>query len=84
MIFQQVLLDHHGLSGIPMTTLAEAQHLAFCYNGSFLNRNEGGGAVGRHSLQFGSSLPDNLPSKKVGSWQEFISTKCSMDDLSPS
>jgi len=35
-------------------------------------------------LQFGSSLPENLPSKKVGSWQEFVSTECSMDDLSPS
>jgi len=40
--------------------------------------------MGRHSLQLGSSLPENLPSKKVGSWQEFVSTECSMDDLSPS
>jgi len=72
------LLDHGSFSSIPMTTLAESRHPAFNYNGS------GGASVGRHRIQSGSSLPDGILSKKVGSWQEFVRSECSMDDLSPS
>lgn len=78
------LLDHDSFSGIPMTTLAEARHPTFNYNGSMLKLTQGGAAVGRHSLQFGSTPPEGFLSKKVGSWQEFVPTDCSMDDLSPS
>lgn len=78
------LLDHGSFSGIPMTTLAEARHPAFNYDGSMMKVNEGGASFGRHSLKFGSSSPEVHLSKKVGSWQEFVPTECSMDDLGPS
>jgi len=78
------LLDHDSFSGIPMTTLAEARHPTFNYNGSMSNLTQGGAVVGRHSLQCGSTPPEGLLNKKVGSWQEFVPTDCSMDDLSPS
>ena len=44
------LLDKDGFSGVPMTTLVEARHNAFHSNGSMLNLNQGGAAVGAHSL----------------------------------
>lgn len=68
------LIDHGGFSGIPMTTLAEARHPAFNYNGF------NGISVGGHRLQ---SSEGELK-KKVGSWQEFVRSECTMDDLSPS
>lgn len=78
------LLDHGSFSCIPMTTLAEARHPTFNYNGSMMKLTEGGAAVGSHSLQLGAALPEAHSRKKVGSWQEFVRTECSMDDLSPS
>jgi len=78
------LLDHGGFSGVPMTTLAEARHPTFNYDGSMLKLNQGGAAVGRHSLQPVCSSPEAHLRKKVGSWQEFVHTESSMDDLSPS
>lgn len=44
------LLDKDGFSGVPMTTLVEARHYAFHSNGSMLKLNQGGAAVGSHSL----------------------------------
>jgi len=82
------LLDDKGFSGVPMTTLIEARHPAFNYYGSMLNLNQGGAAVGSHSLTIGSSpllqQSSQTLQKKVGSCQEFVSSECSMDDLSPS
>jgi hypothetical protein len=80
------LLDHDSFTGVPMTTLAEARHPAFHSNGAMLNLNQGGAAVGTHSIQLGSSplqTPINTI-KKVGSLQEYVSAECCMDDLSPS
>eukprot|EP00555_Chaetoceros_dichaeta_P015011 CAMPEP_0198257172 /NCGR_PEP_ID=MMETSP1447-20131203/6908_1 /TAXON_ID=420782 /ORGANISM="Chaetoceros dichaeta, Strain CCMP1751" /LENGTH=758 /DNA_ID=CAMNT_0043944001 /DNA_START=394 /DNA_END=2670 /DNA_ORIENTATION=+ len=77
-------LDHDGFSRVPMTTLAEARHPTFNYDGSMMKLNQGGAAVGRHSLKTATSLPEAHLRKKVGSWQEFVRTDCSMDDLSPS
>jgi len=79
------MLDHDSFTGVPMTTLAEARHPAFHSNGSMLKLNQGGAAVGHHSLQLGSSsLQPMAPVKKVGSCQEYVNGECSMDDLSPS
>jgi len=82
------LLDHDGYSDVPLTTLAEARHPAFHQNGSMLNLNQGGAAVGTHSLfqQGSSSLHLHTPQliEKVGSFQEYVSGECCMDDLSPS
>jgi len=82
------MLDHGGFSGVPMTTLVECRHPSFNVNGSRLSLAEGGASIGAHSLclsssQIGSSAFSSLP-KKVGSFQEFVRTDCSMDDLSPS
>lgn len=80
------LLDHGGFSSVPATTLTEARHPAFNTNGARLKVTEGGASVGSHSLSFSSasiSPTHGLP-KKVGSFQEFVSAECSMDDLSPS
>lgn len=78
------LLDHGGFADVPLTTLAEARHPAFHQNGSMLNLNQGGAAVGSHSLlQQGSSCSAELI-EKVGSFQEYVSGECCMDDLSPS
>lgn len=77
------LLDHDGFSSVPMTTLAEARHTAFNTNGSKLKVSEGGAAVGRHSIH--SSPQSKVESmKKVGSFQEFCRSECTMDDISPS
>mmetsp|Transcript_37141 Transcript_37141/g.37595 ORF Transcript_37141/g.37595 Transcript_37141/m.37595 type:complete len:781 (-) Transcript_37141:1380-3722(-) len=82
------MLDHGGFSGVPMTTLVECRHPSFNVNGSRLSLAAGGASIGAHSLclstsQTGSSTFSSL-SKKVGSFQEFVRTDCSMDDLSPS
>lgn len=78
------LLDHGGFSGVPMTTLAEARHpSAFNTNGKLLKLSEGGASVGSHSLNPQSPATSNLE-KKVGSFQEFVESECSMDDLGPS
>jgi hypothetical protein len=78
------LLDHGGFADVPLTTLAEARHPAFHQNGAMLNLNQGGAAVGSHSLsqQGSSSSPQTI--EKVGSFQEYVSGECCMDDLSPS
>ena len=89
------LLDHHGFSGVPPTTLAEARHPNFHLNGNMLKVIEGGASIGTHSLRSSrESLTDFSPislrptkpelPKKVGSFQEFISAECTMDDISPS
>lgn len=81
------LLDHGGFSGVPMTTLVECRHPSFNINGSRLSLSEGGASIGAHSLTLTPSkrrsTSSTLP-KKVGSFQEFVRTECSMDDLSPS
>jgi hypothetical protein len=77
------LLDHGGVSGVPMTTLAEARHPAFSCNGVRLNCAQGGGAIGAHSITVNSPTKSPLM-KKAGSFQEFIRCECTMDDISPS
>jgi len=69
------LLDHKSFSGVPLTTLAESRHPAYNYSGS---------TIGSHHLEYGSSSRKGHLAKKVGSFQEFVPTECSMDDLSPS
>jgi len=76
------ILDHDGFSGVPMTTLAEAQHPSLHVNGKNWSLLEGGAAVGIHSLNSPSSGSDLV--KKVGSFQEYVHAECSMDDLGPS
>jgi len=81
------MLDHGGFSGVPMTTLVECRHPSFNINGSHLTLAEGGASIGAHSLSLASSQKSTSPSsipKKVGSFQEFVRSECSMDDLSPS
>jgi len=81
------LLDHGGFSGVPMTTLVECRHPSFNVNGSRLTLAEGGASIGAHSLNLASSKQSTWSSsipKKVGSFQEFVRSECSMDDLSPS
>ncbi len=81
------LLDHGGFSGVPMTTLVECRHPSFNVNGSRLSLAEGGASIGAHSLNLTSSKQSTSSSsipKKVGSFQEFVRSECSMDDLSPS
>ena len=76
------LIDHDGFSGVPMTTLVEAQHPAFNTNGSHLNVSQGGAAMGAHSIVPCSTVG---PSKsKLGSFQEFVKHECTIDDVSPS
>mmetsp|Transcript_13216 Transcript_13216/g.21291 ORF Transcript_13216/g.21291 Transcript_13216/m.21291 type:complete len:767 (-) Transcript_13216:126-2426(-) len=77
------MLDHGGFSGVPMTTLVECRHPSFNTNGSRLKVSEGGASVGAHSLGQSPSTTSSHP-KKVGSFQEFVRSECSMDDLSPS
>lgn len=81
------MLDHGGFSGVPMTTLVECRHPSFNVNGSHLSLVEGGASIGAHSLCLTNSQTTRsfsaLP-QKVGSFQEFIRSECSMDDLSPS
>jgi hypothetical protein len=75
------LLDHGGFSGVPMTTLAEATHpTAFNNNGKLLKLTEGGAAVGSHSLNPQCPATSSLK-KKVGSFQEFVKSECTMDDI---
>jgi len=81
------MLDHGGFSGVPMTTLVECRHPSFNINGSHLSLAEGGASIGAHSLRLASSqnpMTSSVLPKKVGSFQEFIRSECSMDDLSPS
>ncbi len=80
------LLDHDSFSDVPMTTLCEARHPAFHSNGSMLKLNQGGAAMGSHSLSTLGSAPlhSQEPLTKVGSFQEYISGECCMDDLGPS
>ena len=67
-----------------MTTLCEARHPNFNTNGSRLTVAEGGASMGAHSLGQSSTTASSPDSKKVGSFQEFVRSECSMDDLSPS
>ena len=81
------MLDHGGFCGVPMTTLVECRHPSFNVNGSRLSLSEGGASIGAHSLCLSSSKKSSSSSslpKKVGSFQEFVRSECSMDDLSPS
>jgi len=81
------MLDHGGFSGVPMTTLVECRHPCFNVNGSHLSLTEGGASIGSHSLCLTMSqkpTSSSSLSKKVGSFQEFVRSECSMDDLSPS
>ena len=80
------LLDHDGFSGVPMTTLTEARHPAFNNNGSRLKVAEGGASIGSHSISTSPSsgaTTSNIK-KKVGSFQEFVYSECTIDDISPS
>jgi hypothetical protein len=79
------LLDHDGFCNVPMTTLVEARHAAFHFNGSRLNVSQGGASLGSHSLtpHKNTSNTDTL-TKKIGSLQVFVKAECTMDDLSPS
>jgi hypothetical protein len=66
-----------------MTTLAESRHPTYNTNGKLLKLSEGGAAMGSHSLNPLSPTNSSLK-KKVGSFQEFVPSECTMDDLSPS
>lgn len=77
------MLDHGGFAGVPMTTLVECRHPTFNINGSRLTVAEGGASMGAHSLGQTPPSSSTIP-KKVGSFQEFVRSECSMDDLSPS
>ena len=93
------LLDHDGFSGVPMTTLAEARHPALHVAGTRWTLSEGGAGVGVHSLTQSPSSTSltvacspasapppssHEPVKKVGSFQEYVHSECTMDDISPS
>jgi hypothetical protein len=56
------LLDEKGFSGVPMTTLVEARHPAFHYNGSMLKLNQGGAAIGSHSFIPSASMSMSMAS----------------------
>ena len=77
------LLDHGGFSSVPMTTLTEARHPAFNTNAALLSTTQGTAAtVGSHVfLRDGCSSVNNT---KVGSFQVFAKSECTMDDISPS
>jgi hypothetical protein len=77
------LLDHQGFSEVPMTTLVEARHPLFNTNGAHLNVSQGGASIGAHSIS-GSTASSYPAADKVGSFQEFVHTECTMDDISPS
>mmetsp|Transcript_29285 Transcript_29285/g.70566 ORF Transcript_29285/g.70566 Transcript_29285/m.70566 type:complete len:802 (+) Transcript_29285:1047-3452(+) len=87
------MLDHKGFSGVPMTTLVECRAAAFNNNGSRLTVAEGGASMGSHSLNLSSGSlvalgncneqANQLP-RKAGSFQEFVRSEYTMDDLSPS
>ena len=79
------LLDHGGFCNVPMTTLVEARHAAFHFNGSRLNVSQGGASLGSHSLTPHKNTSNtNDHTKKIGSLQVFVKAECTMDDLSPS
>ena len=78
------LLDHDGFSGVPMTTLVEAHHPAFNNDGSHLNVAQGGASIGSHSIRSPGAGSGHTKKKKVGSFQEFVDSECTMDDISPS
>lgn len=79
------LLDHDGFSDVPATTLVEARHPAFHYNGSMMKLSEGGAALGSHAISIvGQNKQQNRVDKKFGSFQAFVKAECTMDDLSPS
>ncbi|CAJ1969230.1 unnamed protein product [Cylindrotheca closterium] len=77
------IMDHEGFSDVPMTTLVEARHPNFNSNGSQLNVSQGGASIGAHSILSGGTSSSTTETK-VGSFQQFIRTECSMDDISPS
>lgn len=77
------MVDHAGFSNVPMTTLVEARHPSFNTNGARLKVSEGGASIGAHSITQNSHATSAL-AKKVGSFQEFVRSECSMDDISPS
>jgi hypothetical protein len=56
------LLDEKGFSGVPMMTLVEVRHPAFHYNGSMLKLNQGGAAIGSHSIIPSTSLSMSMTS----------------------
>jgi hypothetical protein len=76
------MLDHGGFSGVPMTTLVEASHPCFHTNGARLTVAEGGASIGAHSISTSTATSSLV--KKAGSFQEFVRSECTMDDLSPS
>eukprot|EP00980_Cylindrotheca_fusiformis_P008877 scaffold1900_cov123-Cylindrotheca_fusiformis.AAC.3 len=77
------MLDHQGFSDVPMTTLVEARHPVFNTNGAQLNVSQGGASIGAHSIS-SSGISSKSAARKVGSFQEFVRTECTMDDISPS
>lgn len=77
------LLDHGGVSGVPMTTLAEARHPNFNTNGSRLNVSQGGACFGAHSIAPLSPVKTGTI-KKPGSFQQYVNCEFTMDDISPS
>lgn len=75
------LLDKDGFSGVPMTTLVEAGHPSFNTNGAHFTVAQGGASMGSHSTS-PHTHADEL-AMKPGSFQEFIRSECTMDDISP-
>ncbi|GMH50715.1 hypothetical protein TrRE_jg5096 [Triparma retinervis] len=82
------LLDHGGLCGVPETTLAEASHRAFNVGGRYDTVASGGGAKGTHSIvtpaQGQKAGGGRETPMKLGSFQAFVQSDCTMDDISPS
>lgn len=77
------ILDHAGFSDVPMTTLVEARHPVFNTNGAQLKVSQGGASIGAHSISSSGTTSRSVV-RKVGSFQEFVRTDCTMDDISPS
>mmetsp|Transcript_18045 Transcript_18045/g.37562 ORF Transcript_18045/g.37562 Transcript_18045/m.37562 type:complete len:851 (+) Transcript_18045:320-2872(+) len=82
------LLDHSGLACVPETTLAEASHRSFNFGGKYDTLASGGGGKGIHSIVTAtnpatSATAATIP-MKLGSFQAFVQSDCTMDDISPS
>ena len=86
------LLDHGGVCGVPETTLAEASHRAFNFGGKYDTVASGGGGKGIHSIvtpdpysfSASASAQGSYTPTKTGSFQAFVQSDCTMDDISPS
>ena len=82
------LLDRDSnVHDVPMTTLVEGRHRAFNTNGSQLSLLLGGAGLGKH--RFGESEEEGGGEKgeeplKLGSFQQFVPSHSSMDDISHS